>query len=513
MMPLLDEADILLPNLRWYADAGIATVAFDNASTDGTAEMANEAVARGDLTAFQRSEERVEWSYVTGALLMLAEQQQPDMVVVTGADEFLETADGTPLRTAIARDMADGLDVLRIDTMEFCLTDEDHEKAPGDPVARLRRYSPYRTIVRDRGIRWSCGVEWTEPNRLLTTETNPDRSPRRYINRHYPFRSRAQALERIRAGRLPGVLAGSSADGLTALIEDASDLLVPARKLARYEEDHRWTGRAVVGELRLRAVSKLSRRLADRHVNAQRQVNELSARLHELQYRQESLRRDWADLKKRYTHVLLERDRLAAQGLRPSSGALAASADWYDEHYRLTRDKNDAHYSESPYLPVWKEIAGRIESTARVLEIGCGTGQLAQLLADRGVRRYRGFDFSERAIGLARARLPEADFRVADARSTGLLDSEDYDIALCTEVLEHLDDDISLLRRVRPGTRVLATVPSFDSTSHLRYFADEDAVIERYGATLQQLEVLQIPLSASTALFLMTGVASGPVAP
>ncbi|WP_147916185.1 class I SAM-dependent methyltransferase [Ruania zhangjianzhongii] len=53
-----------------------------------------------------------------------------------------------------------------------------------------------------------------------------------------------------------------------------------------------------------------------------------------------------------------------------------------------------------------------------VLDAGCGTGELALLLAERG-RRVLGFDFSEPAIAAARAKAQERglalDLQVADA--------------------------------------------------------------------------------------------------
>jgi hypothetical protein len=52
---------------------------------------------------------------------------------------------------------------------------------------------------------------------------------------------------------------------------------------------------------------------------------------------------------------------------------------------------------------------------------------------------------------------------------------------------ERLDEDVSLLNALRRGTRVLATVPNFDSASRLRFFADERAIYDRYGHALAGL--------------------------
>ena len=51
---------------------------------------------------------------------------------------------------------------------------------------------------------------------------------------------------------------------------------------------------------------------------------------------------------------------------------------------------------------------------ARILDVCCGTGYLAGLLAARGYR-VTGIDASAAMIGFARETAPEAEFSVADA--------------------------------------------------------------------------------------------------
>jgi len=152
LLPLLDEADILDRNLAWYAEAGIATAAFDNASSDDTHSLCQDALRDGRLARYKRSEQSVTWPTIGDRLISLAAQLEPDLVLVAGADEFIEEARGLPLRTAVETDLASGYDILEVRTMEFCLTDQDD---PGveDPLLRMRRYSPHVAVLPDRG----CG--------------------------------------------------------------------------------------------------------------------------------------------------------------------------------------------------------------------------------------------------------------------------------------------------------------------------------------------------------------------
>jgi SAM-dependent methyltransferase len=166
-----------------------------------------------------------------------------------------------------------------------------------------------------------------------------------------------------------------------------------------------------------------------------------------------------------------------------------AHADWYDDAYRSAPAYRQ-HWSESHYLPVWEAIEQRIPRGAAVLEVGCGPGQLAQMLRDHGVLSgYVGFDFSAVAVEMARTSSTDLRFEEADAYTTGLFADVAYDTVICTEVLEHLADDLGILERVPAGVHVLATVPDFDYDSHVRFFADEDAVRARYGHLFAELDV------------------------
>ena len=166
-----------------------------------------------------------------------------------------------------------------------------------------------------------------------------------------------------------------------------------------------------------------------------------------------------------------------------------APSGWYDDVYSHGHTDYATHYSESRYLPVWEALCERIAPGSSVLEVGCGPGQLAEMMLDRGVGSYVGFDFSPTAIDLARKRLPDRRLEVADARTSDVYSSEKFDVVVATEVLEHIIDDLLVLERVPRGVLVLATVPNFDYASHVRWFVSEEEVRERYEPLFETLEV------------------------
>ncbi len=86
-----------------------------------------------------------------------------------------------------------------------------------------------------------------------------------------------------------------------------------------------------------------------------------------------------------------------------------------------------------------------------VLDVGCGDGaNLAGFLAARPVPVVAGVDISPAAVRLAQARLPQGNFRVLDL-AAGHLDRK-FDLVLCCDVLEHIEDDVAVLRNLRAMT-------------------------------------------------------------
>jgi glycosyltransferase involved in cell wall biosynthesis/SAM-dependent methyltransferase len=182
---------------------------------------------------------------------------------------------------------------------------------------------------------------------------------------------------------------------------------------------------------------------------------------------------------------------------------------WYDrmfagsERYRLP-------YAESIYYPCWMELAPRLAALGptSVLDVGCGPGQFAALLRDAGIPQYLGIDFSRVAVEMARDVCPEFEFLVEDVRTAGALETHPYDVMVCLETLEHIEEDREVLLRIRAGTPVIATVPDFPGQSHVRHFTDEDEVLGRYGGVLADLRVEHFPLNAKAGLFILEGVRS-----
>ncbi len=182
---------------------------------------------------------------------------------------------------------------------------------------------------------------------------------------------------------------------------------------------------------------------------------------------------------------------------------------FYDQVYENSEEYAKPFW-QSRYYFLWTVIIDRLrrQRAKNILEIGCGSGQFAELLNRDIDVTYTGMDVSTTAIKHAESRqLARFEFVVDDALISPLLDG-DYDTVVCTEVLEHLERDLDLVQRIRPGSRCLCTVPNFPYISHVRHFENEEQVSARYGEFFDCMTVWGLAGShrEGTIYFLFDGI-------
>jgi SAM-dependent methyltransferase len=90
------------------------------------------------------------------------------------------------------------------------------------------------------------------------------------------------------------------------------------------------------------------------------------------------------------------------------------------------------------------EVTGR-----RVLDLGCGAGQLAQYLATRGAADVTGVDVSERMLEVARAQFPHPRVTYTRAAIENLAFAPGrFDLIVSVLALHYVEDYVGLMRRI-----------------------------------------------------------------
>jgi SAM-dependent methyltransferase len=151
---------------------------------------------------------------------------------------------------------------------------------------------------------------------------------------------------------------------------------------------------------------------------------------------------------------------------------------------------------------------------ATVLDLGCGTGFVLVQLQQR-YDAY-GLDLSPIALGLCRGR-GLSQVSLGSPEDLSAVEGRRFEGVFLLDVLEHLDDDIGALRRIRevlsPGGAVIVTVPAFmflwshhdEINEHRRRYtrAGLADVLQASGFHLEQVSYFNsylFPLAASARI-------------
>ena len=174
----------------------------------------------------------------------------------------------------------------------------------------------------------------------------------------------------------------------------------------------------------------------------------------------------------------------------------------YNDHYAGFRE--DPVFRREASRVIREELMPLVPPPARLLDVGCGNGEFLALARDAGYRAT-GIDISAAAVELCQQR--GLDVRVGDLRSRQLFAADErFDLITFWDVVEHLPDPISFLRRAhellaargsvliktpatsRASVRLAAAVPRLagallQAPSHVQFFAREhvDVLLRKVG--------------------------------
>lgn len=151
--------------------------------------------------------------------------------------------------------------------------------------------------------------------------------------------------------------------------------------------------------------------------------------------------------------------------MTPGASESTSMSEVYNQYqYNDLREKSGDLYALTKYGIIKEALAGC--GPLRILNAGCGSGELSFLLAQDG-HRVQGIDPSEEYIALARSHRgsDRVNFEVSSIEA--FASNQLFDAVVATDVLEHIQADQAALEKLarlaRPGGLVIITVPAMPS--------------------------------------------------
>jgi glycosyltransferase involved in cell wall biosynthesis len=243
-----NEADIIDQLLTHLDDQGLNYVVLDGGSEDGSIELAKQHRGKGLLEHRTVTRESITLRKDLDCSLEMARKYDPDWIIRNDADEFLEAPNSDmTLAEGIARENSQGYNLIQFNNFEFGLTEHDLSSTENDVRKKLRFYT-YSDSFRYKA--WKHYPNATDRETgghypVFPRGVSVNLSPRKFIMKHYRFRSPEQAMNRIFKDRLPRYSQEERAskrwhlqyDGFKT---DPGACIVESKRLVRDDKQNEW---------------------------------------------------------------------------------------------------------------------------------------------------------------------------------------------------------------------------------------------------------------------------------
>lgn len=162
---------------------------------------------------------------------------------------------------------------------------------------------------------------------------------------------------------------------------------------------------------------------------------------------------------------------------------------------------------------------------SRVLDVGCGGGLLAEVLAREGAR-VTGIDMAPGMIEVARLHAAESrldiDYRISSAEDVARAAPAAFDIVACMEMLEHVPDPAAmtatLARLLRPGGALFVSTLNRNLKSFLLAIVGAEYLLNliprgthEYERLIRPAELARWARAAGLELKELAGIAFNPL--
>lgn len=141
-----------------------------------------------------------------------------------------------------------------------------------------------------------------------------------------------------------------------------------------------------------------------------------------------------------------------------------------------------------------------------LLELGCSNGNFANLVMKHNIKNYVGVDIQIKKIQEAMDKFPALNFICCDiTKNLTLL--KDIKTFVSFQCLEHIQNDLDIIKAIPPGCLTIFSVPNRPYKGHIRWF-EVDGWKNRFEPYIDFIDIITIqhPRKEGNRSFLFKGI-------
>jgi len=200
MMTVYNEDDVISEVIENLINQKIDLVILDNGSTDRTYEICQAYERKGHVKLIQSLENVAESFLINRILYDLTLTLSPDWIIKVDADEFFESGQNNlSLRDGIRRVNEEGYNIIQFNRFDFFMTDNDNDSDKS--IKNKLKYYSYQNDHQYRTWKFIPGILGGEGGHVPTFPKRVQYKifPKKFVQRHYPFRSTYQAEQKVKS--------------------------------------------------------------------------------------------------------------------------------------------------------------------------------------------------------------------------------------------------------------------------------------------------------------------------
>ncbi len=119
---------------------------------------------------------------------------------------------------------------------------------------------------------------------------------------------------------------------------------------------------------------------------------------------------------------------------------------------------------------MWLSIIRLLEKKDKIIELGCGYGELSKMLIYSDFEYIKGYDNNRNKINNCKNNLHDkySDRFILENIYDEDIYNQDYSTVICCDVLDYIEDELEIRENIKSGTKIIFTIKKYKNSREIR---------------------------------------------